>query len=173
MFGIEFFSWWGWSINYSQQLNVLTYEDEHLWVPHVQMNLARLGPLQIFVRWIVNRWLFTVWISQLLCLSYFCFIFRCQNHFSLKAELWNQSKESPKWSSLSYWIFWSNGLAERNFVNADENNLLHLCHCSLTELKGSNIHMSCKKTADVIVNMKYKIRSLRNSSSIQLPYWLF
>lgn len=112
--------------------------------------------------------------SSFASLSYFCFVFWCQNHFSLKAERWNQSKETPKWSTLFYWTFWSKGLAERNFVKVDENNLLHLCHCSLRESKGSNIHMSFKKIASVR-NAKFRVVSLTNSSSTQpqLPCWFF
>lgn len=105
--------------------------------------------------------------------SHFCFIFWHQNHFFVKAERWNQSKKSPKWSSLSYWIFWSNGLAERNLVNVDENNLLHLCHCSLRELRISNICTSFKKIANVTVNVKFRVVSLTNSNSLQLPCWFF
>lgn len=152
------------------------YEDEPLWVLYIQMNLARLGPLQIFVRWIVNRWLFTIWISQLLCLSLISVSYSGARTISL----WRQNYEIRVRNLPSgpvYLIEYFGPMVWQRetlyFVNADENNLLRLCHCSLTELKGSNIHMSCKKTANVIVNVKYKIRTLRNSSSIQLPHWFF
>ena len=78
---------------------------------------------------------------------------------------WNQSKKTLKWPTLFYSVFWSNGLAETNFLNADENNLLHLCHYSLRELKGSKICVSFKKTANVI-DVKFRVVSLTNSRSL-------
>lgn len=87
----------------------------NVWVLRVQMNLACLRLYKYLSdELLTDGYLLYGFHSSFASLSYSCFIFWCQNHFSLKAERWNQSKESPKWSSLSYWIFWSNGLAERN-----------------------------------------------------------